>query len=268
MIHMRGDRLDDVLTNVGYDVLAGQWRGVVIAEESFGNRMEYVDMRSTEFGLIVDSCGNLSKRKLLLRNSWLHNSEANVFQSRYAWVDAVGVCFSEAAGATIALEGGKHSILQCTFANNYLFSAIYAPLVWLGHCLPGHAADNANPLMKASFENSVIYGLADDINIGDFTGADVTFSNVSFKAKGSDDANFIQCLWETDPMFYTERPIYYFNYRLQGDSPVKSAGNPEFVTESARYDMDGNDRLGDGAPSLGAYQYNASYVPEPPRNKN
>ena len=50
MIDMRGDRLDNVLPDVGYDILAGQWRGITIAPESFDNRLEYVDMRSTTDG--------------------------------------------------------------------------------------------------------------------------------------------------------------------------------------------------------------------------
>ena len=268
MIHMRGDRLDNVLTDVGYDILAGQWKGMNISARSFDNRMEYVDMRSTQQGLVVDSCADLSRRKLLLRNSWLHNSQGNVLQSSYAHVDAIGVCFSEARGAAVALEGGQHTMLQCTFANNYLFAAIESPLIWLGHCMPEHAQDNPNPLMKARFENSIVYGLADDINIGDLTGSDVFFSYVSLKSAGSNDANFLDCLWDTDPIFYTDRPIYYFNYRLKPDSPVKAAGNPSLVTEEALVDIDGLNRLRDGAPSLGAYQFNPDYEPLLPPNAN
>jgi len=258
MIHMRGDRLDNVLPNVGYDIMAGQWRGVRIAAGSFDNRMEYVDMRSTVSGLTLDSCVDLSRQKLTLLDSWLHNSQGNVLSSRYARVDAYGCCFSEAAGSVVSLTGGVHNFLQCTIANNYLFSAIRGPLLWLGHVLPKHAADNDLPLMQASFENSIIYGLADDLNEGDLSGSDVYFRFVSLKAGGSNDDNFIDCLWETVPMFLTDRPEYYFNYRLAADSPVRSAGSAALVTPLVLRDMDGVDRLRDGAPSLGAYQYVAS----------
>lgn len=254
-IDMRGDRLDNVLPDVGYDILAGQWRGVRIDAGSFDNRMEYVDMRSTVTGLMVDSCADLSRQKLTLLNSWLHNSQGTVLSSKYARVDAYGCCFSEAAESVVSLTGGEHEFLQCTIANNYLFSAIRGPLLWLGHVLPEHADENALPLMKASFSNSIIYGLADDINEGDLTGSEVFFRYVSLKAEGSDDDNFIHCLWDTDPMFLTIRPEYYFNYRLADDSPVKSAGDASLVTQLVVRDMDGVDRLRDGAPSLGAYQW-------------
>lgn len=255
-IAMRGDRLDNVLPDVEYDIMAGQWRGVRIAAGSFDNRMEYVDMRSTVSGLTLDSCADLSRQKLTLVNSWLHNSQGNVLTSKYAKVDAYGCCFSEAAGATVELTGGEHQFVQCTFANNYLFSAIRSPLVWLGHVLPKHLeTGNMQPLMKASFNNCIIYGLADDLNEGDLTGSQVFFRYVSLKAEGSDDENFLNCLWGTDPLFLTVRQDYYFNYRLGEESPVKAAGDPALVVPQTRYDMDGVDRLAAGAPSLGAYQY-------------
>ena len=256
MIDMRGDRLDNVLPNVEYDIMAGQWKGIRIAPESFDNRLDFVDMRSTVHGLLVDSCADLSHQKLTITNSWLHNSQASVLQSKYAKVDAYGVCFSEAADAVVSLTGGSHEFLQCTFANNYLFSAIRNPLLSLYHALEkDRQPGNARPLMKASFSNSIIYGLTDDLNIGDFADSDVYFRYVSLKSGGKDDEHFLNCLWETDPMFYTVRSDYYFNYRLQQDSPCKAAADRALVTPAVQYDMDGTDRLSGEGPSLGAYQY-------------
>ena len=253
LIQMRGDRLDNVLPNVGYDILAGQWKGIRISSGSFDNRIEYVDMRSTAFGLALDSCADLSRRKLLLRNSWLHNSQGSALSAKYSRVDAYGCCFSEAADAVVDLTGGEYLFTQCTFANNYLFSAISQPIVSLYHLLPDHAYENDLPLMKASFENSIIYGLAADINEGDLAGSNVFFRNVSLKAKGDNDDNFIDCLWDTDPLFLTDRPIYYFNYHVKPDSPVIGMGNPAFVGELSLIDIDGIDRLASGNPTLGAY---------------
>lgn len=259
LIQLRGDRLDNVLPNVAYDILAGQWEGMRISRESFGNRLEYVDMRSTKTGLMLDSCGDLSKSKLLLRNSWLHNSQGNVLSAKYAKTETYGVCFSESADAVVNLYGGIHSFIQCTFANNYLFSAITNPLVCLYWCLPKHAEENPrnpNPLMLADFENSIIYGITNDLNEGVLTDTKVFFRNVAMKSKGNDDDNFIDCLWECDPLFLTDRPAYYFNYHVLPDSPVIGKGNPSFVTSETLTDIDGVNRLTvtpDGLPLLGAY---------------
>lgn len=252
MIRLRGDRLDNVLPNVGYEILAGQWEGVRFTADSYDNRMEYVDLHSTVRGVVADSCADLSRTKLTLLNSWLHNSQNSVLDVRYGRVDAGGCCFSEAADAVVSLTGGEHRFLQCTIANNYLFSAIRNPLLTLYHLMPEDSYDSDMPLMRASFENCIIYGLAGDLNEGDLTGTDVYLRNVSLKSPGEDDANFIDCLWDTDPLFLTNRSEYYFNYRLQPDSPVIGRGNGSYLTPAVMTDMDGESR-DTSAPTLGAY---------------
>ncbi len=254
MIQMRGDRLDNVLPDVAYDILAGQWQGVRIDAGSFDNRMEYVDMRSSVEGVRIDSCADLSQQKLTLVNSWLHNSRSTVLDSRYAKVDAYGCCFSEAGGTVVSLTGGEHEFVQCTIANNYLWTVTGANLS-LYHCLPDHFADNSRPLMKANFENSIIWGIGSPINEGDLEGSQVYLRNVLLKANGTDDNNFISCIWNEDPLFYTVREDYYFNYRLKPDSPAIGKGNASFVTPMCEFDMDGLNRLSNGAPDLGAYVY-------------
>ena len=47
---------------------------------------------------------------------------------------------------------------------------------------------------------------------------------------------------------------------------MKSAGNPAFVGDATITDMDGINRLSDGNPSLGAYQFYPEYVPPTPPN--
>ena len=110
--------------------------------------------------------------------------------------------------------------------------------------------------MEASFENSIIYGLAKDLNEGDFTGSQVFFRNVSLKSGGENDDNYIDCMWECDPLFLTDRAKYYFNYHVFPDSPVLGMGNPQFVTGPLVTDIDGTDRLtatAAGNTTLGAY---------------
>lgn len=263
IIDMRGDRIDNVLPDVGYDILAGQWTGIRIAPESFGNRIEYVNMRSTSEGLRVDSCGDLSRTKLTLRNSWLHNSQSTVLDARHSKVDAFGVCFSEAADAVVALTGGVHDFVQCTIANNYLFAAISQPLLTLSHVLPEEfEKDPANPLMSLQFNNGIIYGLAADLNIGNLDNSDVWLHNVLLKSNGEDDEHFVDCIWGEDPLFKTIRSEYLFNYRLKADSPAIGKGNAAYITEETLIDIDGINRLDNGAPTLGAY----AMPPEEPTN--
>ncbi len=107
MVHLRGDRSDKVLPNLTYAEMSAQWGGIRIAPESFENRMEFVDMRSTDHGLIIDSCGVTDRSKLLIVNSWLHNSAGHVLQSEYAQVNAYGTVFSDAALGVVSLNSGR-----------------------------------------------------------------------------------------------------------------------------------------------------------------
>lgn len=253
MISMRGDRLGDVLPDTGYEILAGQWQGVWFGASSFGNRMEYVEMQSSVHGVVVDSCAVTDRDKLTLVNSWLHNAQGNVLRSSHAVVNAYGCCFSDAGEAVVRLEGGTHEFVQCTFANNYLFAISAESILTLSHLFPPDIMENPAPLMKANFDNCIIYGITSSISPGDLKDSDVYLHNVLLKENGEDDAHFISCKWNEDPMFETVRSDYLFDYRLKDDSPAIGAGNPVYVTPICLRDMLGIDRLEWGNPALGAY---------------
>ncbi|MDE6479864.1 MAG: hypothetical protein K2L45_06290 [Muribaculaceae bacterium] len=253
MVSMRGDRLDNVLPDTGYEILAGQWQGVRFGAGSFDNRMEYVEMQSTVHGVVVDSCGVTDRSKLILVNSWLHNSQGNVLRSEHAWVDAYGCCFSDAGEATVYLRGGVHNFVQCTMANYYLFAISPESILTLSYLTREESSGITNPLMKADFKNCIVYGITSPLSPGDLEGTEVYMHNVLLGVGGSDDDHFISCLWDENPEFETIRDDYYFNYRLKEDSPAINAGNPEFVTPQCLFDMDGINRLEGGNPALGAY---------------
>lgn len=258
IIDFRGYRVDDVLPGISYDVMSGQWGGIRLGSESYNNRIEYVDMRSSSEGLRIDSCGDLTRQKLTLVNSWLHNSSTSVLDSRYAKVDAYGCCFSESPFAVVSLTGGEHNFVQCTIANNYLFSAVTEPNLSLYHCMgsdDGSVSTGDIPYMKANFENCIVWGLGAPLNRVDLTGSDVYLRNVLLKADGNDDDHFVDCIWNEDPLFLTVRNDYYFNYHIQPDSPAIGRGNPDYIIPACLYDMDGYDRLPSSGilPTLGAY---------------
>lgn len=256
-IHFCGDRFDDVLPGVSYDLMSGQWGGISIDRGSFGNQLTNVNMRSSSYGLRIDSCGDMSRTKLTLVNCWLHNSRSTVLESKYAGVNAFGCCFSEAADAVVLLTGGRHQFTQCTISNNYLFSVPAAPNLTLRHILADEPECPKQPLMKAQFDNCIIYGLGLPMTPADLTGSEVYVRNSLVKTAGNDDTNFLNCFWDEDPLFLTVRTDYYFNYHLQPDSPALGKGNPDFVTTECLYDMDGVNRLTappyPGYPALGAY---------------
>lgn len=213
-IEMRGDRRDEIFPGVGYEILSGQWEGIRIEKESYDNRLEYVEMQSTESGLQIDSCGNSERMKLKISNSWLHNSVTDVMSASHCRIEAKGVCFSEAGEAVVRLTGGQYDFEYCTLANNYLFSGIQDAALTL----------HSEKEMKLEMKRTIIWSLGADMNLGDLNDTEIYLREVALKSKGSNDSHFLDCRWEIEPMFLTVREKYYFNYHLKSESPAAGLG--------------------------------------------
>ena len=238
---LRGDRLDHVVGTINFDIMSGQWGGVIFTPPTRLNELHHVTMSGSSIGMHVSASDTLT-RALYLHNCVLHNASTSVFTSGGAWVDAVGTEFSDAAESVVNFIGGKVNLVQCTLANYYLFKAPTDPIIFV----------------YLHFDNCVIYGNTSEINMGDLTGTDVMLRYCLLKSAGDDDANFISCVWQGDPKFYTEREKYIFDYRLHDESDAIGRGNPALCPASARYDRYGQDRLASGGVDLGAY----TWIPE------
>lgn len=251
-VTFRGDRLDKVAGGIPFELMSGQWDGIRIEKESFGNELSHAVMHSSSNGIVVDSCGVLDRMKLRICNSVLHNSAASVLKVSHAWVEAVGCEFSDSKDGVVDLTGGRFAFDNCTFANYYLFDVVTSAILTLRYALPDDKVYD-NPLMEASFDNCIVYGNAADISIGDLAETNVYLRNCLLRSRGENDDRFIDCLWDADPKFYTVRDEYIFDYRLQDESDAIGAGNAALCPENARYDFYGNDRFQSGALDLGAY---------------
>ena len=251
-ITLRGDRTDNVVGNIDFDIMSGQWGGVILAPESFDNEMQYVLMRGSTYGVYADSCGVTDRRKLHLFNSVLHNATNSVLTSLHSWVEAEGTEFSDAGGNVVAMIGGKVRFVNCTLANYYLFSAIGGAILGLDYVLPEDEQPGV-PLMDARFDNCVIYGIASDINIGDLTNSQVFLRNCVLKSAGENDDNFINCVWEGDPLFFTVREDYIFDYRLKNESMAIGAGDVNLCPMSVAIDRYGENRFNRETIDAGAY---------------
>lgn len=133
-------------------------------------------------------------------------------------INAFGCEFAEASSDLVLLAGGSYRFDQCTASNNYLFTAISGS-AW--HLLPADtSADEPVMPTEAIVTNSITHGYGGDVAPTDLTKdfPDVRFQNCMFKANGTDDDNFVSCIWDADPLFYTVRDDYYFDYRVRPDS--------------------------------------------------
>ncbi|MDO4510927.1 MAG: hypothetical protein Q4B68_03805, partial [Bacteroidales bacterium] len=184
-IVMRGDRLDHVVGDIDFDIMAGQWGGVLFFDGSYGNELHYVDIHSTQYGVQIAS-SNPAKKALHLFNSVMHNSESYTLLTINAWVEAEGTEFSDAPEGVVAFLGGKVRATQCTFANYYLFASIEGPNIAF---FENDDEQSLSPL-DCKLVNCISYGLGYDVNMGDMSGTNIWIYNTLFKSSGNDDDHF------------------------------------------------------------------------------
>ncbi|MBQ0121626.1 MAG: hypothetical protein KBT13_11000 [Bacteroidales bacterium] len=247
-ITLRGDRLDNVVSDIDFDIMSGQWGGVLFGEGSYNNHWEFVDMGGSEFGVQINS-SNPSRETLYMLNCRLHNSSGSILTAWNAGVTAFGTELADAADGIVNLMGGKTHMAHCTIANYYLFKIVEEPLLNVFNI------DGNYPEIKADIDNCIFYGLTSDINAGDLTGTEIYLRNCLLKSDGTDDYNFINIVWKGDPKFYTVRDKYIFDYRLKPESDAIARGDKSLTPDKARYDRYGQDRYAEAAPSIGAYVY-------------
>ena len=192
-----------------------------------------------------------------MTNCVLRNSGGNAMNSIHSDLTAVGCEFAEAAKSVLRLEGGQASISHCTLANYYLFSGIRDASLSLAHITPDETEDGTDPsepLLAATIDNTIIFGNGSTISHGDLTGTQVYLRRCLLKNRGTDDDNFINCVWDSNPLYYTEREKYIFDYRLKENSPAIGAADPSMTLGGPG----STDRYGlprGAAPDLGAYVY-------------
>lgn len=240
-IIIRGDRTDKVVGGIDFDIMSGQWDGISFAPESFDNELNYVNMRACTTGIDIDSCG-MGQKKLTIFNSIIHNSSGNILTSRHAWIEAIGTEFSDASASVVDIIGGKAKFINCTFANQYLFSSISGSIVNISYVSP-EDYDGITPLANVEIDNCIIHGNTSDMTPGTLDDMHVYVRNTMLRSNGEDDLNFIECKWDGDPKFYTIRNEYIFDYRLQDESDAMGIANIGAIPETAFYDRYGNYRL-------------------------
>lgn len=249
-ITLRGDRLDHVVGSTSFDVMSGQWGGVIFTPPTMGNVLKHVIMRGSSIGMHCSANGDTTHTALKLVNCVLTNSASTCLATAACYVQLIGTEVSDAAEEVAYFAGGKVQATQCTFANNYLFAVPSLPIV---NVFDVEFSDGTIGKIAARFDNCILHGLSSEINEGKLDQFNVYMRYCLFKSDGEDDAHFLNCIWAADPCFLTVRDDHLFDYRLGNESAAIGKGNPALVTTEARYDRYGNDRLAAGTVDLGAY---------------
>lgn len=252
-VNFTGDRIDNVVNDLPFELMSGQWAGVEFTSTSRNNYLSHTSIRNTQWGVFADSIGSQDNPALTLINCQLRNSQEYSLAAIHSDIKAVGCEIAEASAGLTYLRGGNHIFNHCTFANYYLFTALGGPAIQFSHINVDSDDGSGLPYMIADFTNSIIYGNGTELSHGDLTGTAITLRYCLLKSTGTDDDNFRCCLWGEDPLYYTVRNEYIFDYRLKNESPAIGAAYLEYTLPEATYDRYGLPR--GTQPDLGAYVY-------------
>lgn len=264
-VNMTGDRTGFVAASIPYELMSGQWHGIEFTATSSANKISHASIRNSSTGLIlINATSTPSEPALQIINSQVRNTTEYTLLAIHSNVDAHGCEFTDASLGLVALHGGNHTFSQCTFANYYLFSAIGGPALQFSHINSKDAeevtdGEDPRPYLSATIANSIIYGNGVELSHANLTDTDIYIHNCLLKSNGTDDDHFIQCIWGEDPLYYTVRNEYIFDYRVKPKSPAIAVGNSEFLSPLTSTDRFGTPRNAT-APTLGAYEFT---VPEP-----
>ena len=76
-INMTGDRIDNVVSDIPFDLMSGQWAGVYFGSTSRDNEISHTSIRNTVAGVVVDSIVDTSTPAVKFVNCILRNSASS-----------------------------------------------------------------------------------------------------------------------------------------------------------------------------------------------
>lgn len=263
-IVMRGDRLDQVLTDLPYDYYPGQWAYVQLASTSFNNRLEYVDIHGAYYGIIADS-SSLLQSKLKMYNSLIHNMVNSCLWSNTSTIEVGNCQLSNSASYTVALIGGNAVFTHCTIANyQHLVNREDGPsLIMVNYLTDTQDTSIVRPYpMSAQFNNCIVFGSqTNEVGLGkrENISWNAAFNNCLLRSYSIpiDQASVLNCKYASDAKFLKlgyEVNKYQFDFRLDSISPARNIGSTTYSTIYPN-DLNGISRTLDNKPDAGAYEW-------------
>lgn len=259
MILMRGDRLDDLLTDIPYDLLAGQWGGIRIRGGSFGNIIKRCDIHGGEWGIRADSAGT-DQSKLVIMSSIIHNVNGNGIEATDCSIRVANSQITNAGGSCVDLAGGLSEFTFCTIAGFSVWEMGKHAVI-----LSDRRGKGVVPFEGATFRNCIITGrhaTEFNVEVADSIRKTVPYSvsNSLLAVQDTSDVRFKDVIFD-NPGSNTFGAYNFRDHTLRGyssvfalDSLSRARGIAD--TESALWPVDlaGVTRPPSGADA-GCYQF-------------
>lgn len=197
-ITLRCDRLDRMVSNLTYDNNPGQWGGITLRGQSYDNEITYTDLHGATNAIVCDSAFDVTRKKLSLSNTTIHNVKGNGLKAENALLTIENVQISNAKDTCLAIKGGNVEVNNTTIAQYYPFESYVGPALVFGNDIKG----NHLPL-TLTIMNSIIKGKSDD-EIYRTYDSDESLMTVSFQnsllrtplSEGTEQIKFDNCIFE------------------------------------------------------------------------
>ena len=265
-----GDRLEEF-----YEDVPGQWGLIYLSEYSHDNRMDHAEIRNGTIGILISAPPESGRTPdLEISNTLINHMSSNGIYALNARVTGSNLVIGNCGGSCTGLIfGGDYQFTHCTFANYWpsWYSNRRLPAVYLSDYF-GNYDEEGNLVIytggdfeQASFKNSIISGNElMELVIDSYDGRRLNYLFDHCLTRIAEDSlDFLN-----DPAFVSiinnEDPLLDsipYSYEPDSLSPVIDEGLPAHAVRFP-FDLNGNSRLDDAAPDLGAYEWQPSPPPE------
>ena len=236
-ITLRGDRLDDVIKDVPYDRMPGRWQGIHFHGDSYDNIIEYTDLHGGYDAVVCDS-SDVSRRKLTINSSTIHNCDGYGILSNNANVYVANTQITNAYMGGVAVYGGEMSLIHNTIAQFYWVNTKR----YKGEALyfSNKLGEHFYPLTNLEVKNCIITGLGDEVGVGknDSVAFNYHFYNSVLRTDTTKVENRENIIWEDlkDTTCGSEKNFVMvdnqhqqFDFHLDSLSKANGAGNAQWM---------------------------------------
>ena len=258
---IRGIRLDNMLRDVPYDFVPGQWGEIRLTSTNATHNISHAFIRNGKTALTLEA----ENTRLNVENSWIHNFDNYGIIARNSFVRVANSLITNCGISCVDIAGGESEFTFVTFANYYRSFRPGAnnrnrstPSVLISNYITDESeAKIPAPVSKSDFINCIIYGNFNTelrLNIDEEIPFNYSFSHCLIKMREIENEHFTAILWNENPQFVSTADL--LNFRLQENSPVIDKADRSFdILNLFRLDFDANNRYADDAPDIGAFEF-------------
>jgi len=257
-VTFQGDRLEQF-----YQDKPGQWNGLRFFPGSHDNKINYAVIKNGIIGIEADTLASLVTPTLEISNTMILNMSAVGILGLGTTIKASNCVIGNCGQYALALLWGEsYEFYHCTIANywgGYESISRTSPAVALNNYYKDIYGDiQVRPIEKAFFGNCIIYGSREsefEIDVYPNTVLNYELDHCVTKIDPEkfdldDQTRFKEIYNFEDPNFISYKDG---DYQLDTLSAAKDRGLTDYASLFP-LDMNGNSRLDDDGPDIGAYE--------------